>query len=106
MTAYLSQTLVFILVFGGLGVLGVRFVGSAVGALIALGVWVLIGIGCILAEVRGSSRGPAERALRSLVARSARPLPMPARPVAAAQDEASASASGASWGGVDGTDPT
>ena len=105
MTAYLSQTLVFILVFGGLGVLGVRFVGSAMGALIALGVWVVIGIGCILAEVRGSSRGPAERALRSLVARSARPLPMPALPVAAAQDEAGASWSGASSGGADGTDP-
>ena len=78
MTAYLSQTLLFIFMCGVLGAFGVRVLGVAVSGLIALGVWALIGFGCVLAEVAGSSRGPAEWALRWLVAKTARPLPLPA----------------------------
>jgi len=81
MTAYLSQTLLFILIFSVLGVCGVRSLGVAVSGLIALGVWALIGIGCVIAEVAGSSRGPAEWALRWLVTRSARTLPLPDLPL-------------------------
>ena len=78
MTAYLSQTVLFILIFSVLGACGVRSLGVAVSGLIALGVWVLIGLGCVIAEAFGSSRGPAEWALRWLVAKSAKKRPMPA----------------------------
>lgn len=78
MTAYLSQTVLFILVFVVLGVSGVRSLGVAVSGLIALVVWALIGLGCVIAEAVGSSRGPAEWALRWLVAKSAKKRPMPA----------------------------
>ena len=77
MTAYLSQTVLFILVFVALGVVGVRSLGVAVSGLIALVVWALIGLGCVIAEAMGSSRGPAEWALRWLVAKSAKKRPMP-----------------------------
>lgn len=77
MTAYLSQTVLFILVFVVLGVAGVRSLGVAVSGLIALVVWALIGLGCVIAEAMGSSRGPAEWALRWLVAKSAKKRPMP-----------------------------
>ena len=77
MTAYLSQTLLFILIFSVLGACGVRSLGVAVSGLIALGVWALIGLGCVIAEVLGSSRGPAEWALRWLVVKSAKKRPMP-----------------------------
>ena len=82
MTAYLSQTLLFIVMFGVLGAFGVRVLGVAVSGLLALGVWALIGFGCVIAEVRGTSRGPAEWALRWLVAKTARPLPLPTLPLA------------------------
>ena len=78
MTAYLSQTVLFILIFVVLGVAGVRSLGVAVSGLIALVVWALIGLGCVIAEAMGSSRGPAEWALRWLVAKSAKKRPMPA----------------------------
>ena len=78
MTAYLSQTVLFILIVVVLGVAGVRSLGVAVSGLIALVVWALIGIGCVIAEALGSSRGPAEWALRWLVAKSAKKRPMPA----------------------------
>ena len=78
MTAYLSQTLLFIVMFVVLGAFGVRVLGVAVSGLLALGVWALIGFGCVIAEVGGTSRGPAEWALRWLVAKTARPLPLPA----------------------------
>lgn len=77
MTAYLSQTVLFILIFSVLGACGVRSLGVAVSGLIALGVWVLIGLGCVIAEALGSSRGPAEWALRWLVAKSAKKRPLP-----------------------------
>ncbi len=82
MTAYLSQTLVFVAVFLTLGLVGVRSVGVAVAGLIALGVWAVIGIGCVVSDVLGATRGPAERVLRWLVARTASALPLPALPVA------------------------
>lgn len=82
MTAYLSQTLVFVAVFLTLGLVGVRSVGAAVAGLIALGVWAVIGIGCVVSDVMGATRGPAERVLRWLVARTASALPLPALPVA------------------------
>ena len=77
MTAYLSQTVLFILILVVLGVAGVRSLGVAVSGLIALVVWALIGLGCVIAEASGSSRGPAEWALRWLVAKSAKKRPMP-----------------------------
>ena len=77
MTAYLSQTVLFVLIFVVLGVAGVRSLGVAVSGLIALVVWALIGLGCVIAEAMGSSRGPAEWALRWLVAKSAKKRPMP-----------------------------
>lgn len=93
MTAYLSQTALFILIVVVLGVAGVRSLGVAVSGLIALVVWALIGIGCAIAEAVGSSRGPAEWALRWLVAKSARRRPLPAfLPVLAGQSGAPAEA--------------
>ena len=97
MTAYLSQTVLFILIFSVLGACGVRSLGVAVSGLIALGVWVLIGLGCVIAEAFGSSRGPAEWALRWLVAKSAKKRPMPAfLPVLAGQSGAPAEAAATS----------
>ena len=78
MTAYLSQTVLFILICGLSISFGVRSLGVAVSGLIALVVWALIGLGCAIAEAMGSSRGPAEWALRWLVRKSARKRPMPA----------------------------
>ena len=78
MTAYLSQTVLFILICGLSISFGVRSLGVAVSGLIALVVWALIGLGCAIAEALGSSRGPAEWALRWLVTKSARKRPMPA----------------------------
>ena len=78
MTAYLSQTVLFILICGLSISFGVRSLGVAVSGLIALVVWALIGLGCAIAEAMGSSRGPAEGALRWLVTKSARKRPMPA----------------------------
>ena len=97
MTAYLSQTMLFILIVVVLGVAGVRSLGVAVSGLIALVVWALIGIGCVIAEALGSSRGPAEWALRWLVAKSARRRPLPAfLPVLAGQLGAPAEAAATS----------
>ena len=97
MTAYLSQTVLFILIVVVLGVAGVRSLGVAVSGLIALVVWALIGIGCVIAEALGSSRGPAEWALRWLVAKSARRRPLPAfLPVLAGQSGAPAEAAATS----------
>lgn len=81
MTAYLAQTLVFAVLFLVLGAVGVRSVGVAVSALIALAVWALIGVGCVISDAMGRTRGPAERLLRRLVARTARTLPLPKLPM-------------------------
>ena len=82
MTAYLAQTVVFALVFAAIGAAGVRVLGVAVCGLIALGVWALIGVGCVISDAVGATRGPAERLLRWLVARSAFALALPALPPA------------------------
>jgi putative membrane protein len=81
MTAYLAQTLVFAVLFLVLGAVGVRSVGVAVSALIALAVWALIGVGCVISDAMGRTRGPAERLLRWLVARTAWTLPLPKLPM-------------------------
>lgn len=97
MTAYLSQTVLFILIVVVLGVAGLRSLGVAVSGLIALVVWALIGIGCVIAEALGSSRGPAEWALRWLVAKSAKKRPMPAFvPVSVVRSDAPAGVAQAS----------
>ena len=97
MTAYLSQTVLFILIFVVLGVAGVRSLGIAVSGLIALVVWALIGLGCVIAEASGSPRGPAEWALRWLVTKSARRTSMPAfLPVLVGQSGAPAEAAATS----------
>lgn len=102
MTAYLSQTLLFILIFSALGACGVRSLGVAVSGLIAAGVWALIGLGCVIAEALGSSRGPAEWALRWLVAKSARKRPMPTFvPVSGVRSDAPAGVVQASLGAAD-----
>ena len=95
MTAYLSQTLVFAVVFVVLGLAGVRSLGVAVAGLIALGVWALIGVGCVLSDFRGATRGPAERFLRWLVARSAHALPLPPLPMHTVATRGSAPSAGA-----------
>ena len=82
MTAYLAQTLLFVAVFACLGLAGVRSVGVVVSALIALAVWAVIGVGCVVSDGMGHTRGPAERLLRWLVARSAAVLPLPPVPMA------------------------
>ena len=81
MTAYLAQTLVFAVLFLVLGAVGVRSVGVTVSALIALAVWALIGVGCVISDAMGRTRGPAERLLRWLVARTAWTLPLPKLPM-------------------------
>ena len=81
MTAYLAQTLVFAVLFLVLGAVGVRSVGVAVSALIALAVWALIGVGCVVSDAMGRTRGPAERLLRWVVARTAWTLPLPKLPM-------------------------
>ena len=53
-----------------------------VSALIALAVWAVIGVGCVVSDGMGHTRGPAERLLRWLVARSAAVLPLPPVPMA------------------------
>lgn len=102
MTAYLSQTVLFILIFSVLGACGVRSLGVAVSGLIALGVWALIGFGCVISEAMGSSRGPAEWALRWLVAKSAKKRPMRAFvPVPGAGSDVPAGVVQASLGAAD-----
>lgn len=102
MTAYLSQTVLFIFIFVVLGACGVRSLGVTVSGLIAAAVWALIGLGCVIAEALGSSRGPAEWALRWLVAKSARKRPMPTFvPVPGVRSEAPVGVAQASLGTAD-----
>lgn len=80
MTAYLSQTILFVVVLGGMGLAGVPAVSDAWGAVIAVFVWVATVVLCFGLEVVGFERGPFEVLLRRAVARSARPraeLPAP-----------------------------
>ena len=55
--------------------------GVAVSALIALAVWALIGVGYVVSDAMGRTRGPAERLLRWVVARTAWTLPLPKLPM-------------------------
>ena len=72
MTAYLSQTICFGLLYGTRAVMGTTAPGTEEMALTAVAVWLLIAGLCVLLE-RSRRRGPFERMLRSAVARTARP---------------------------------
>jgi len=82
MTVYLSQTILFGIIFGlvPLLVTGRRlWMGQAAAALIALGVWLATVVLCLLLE-RGGHAGPFETLLRTAVARSERRRPTPPPP--------------------------
>lgn len=81
MTAYLSQTILFGLIFVIIPhILGTSLaVGEAAAAAIALAVWALAAIFCITLEYGGHA-GPFETLLRTAVARSARNHPRPSPP--------------------------
>lgn len=74
MTVYLSQTILFGIIFGVVPLLvtGRRlWMGQAAAALVALGVWLACVVLCLLLE-RGGHAGPFETLLRTAVARSER----------------------------------
>ena len=80
MTAYLSQTILFAVLLGGMGLAGVPAVPDAWGAVIAAFVWVATLVLCFGLETVGFPRGPFEVLLRRAVARSAGPragVPVP-----------------------------
>ena len=82
MTAYLSQTILFgtIFVIVPLLVTGERlWLGQAAAALVAVAVWLVIVVLCVVLE-RGGRAGPFETLLRTAVARSERKRPRPAPP--------------------------
>ena len=85
MTAYLSQSLLFAAVFLALPALtGIELhLGEARTALIALGVWLVTVVLCVVLE-RSGHAGPFETLLRTAVARSERKRRLPAPPVASA----------------------
>jgi len=91
MTAYLSQSLLFAAVFLALPALtGIELhLGEARVALIALGVWLVTVVLCVVLE-RGGHAGPFETLLRTAVARSERKRRLPAPPVASAVVESDA----------------
>ena len=72
MTAYLTQTICFVFVYGTFAIVGTRAPGTVETALVAVALWLLIAGLCILLE-RSGRRGPFERMLRSAVTRTARP---------------------------------
>ena len=74
MTVYLSQTILFGIIFGVVPLLvtGRRlWMGQAAAALVALGVWLACVVLCAALE-RGGHAGPFETLLRTAVARSER----------------------------------
>jgi len=89
MTVYLSQTILFGIIFGVVPLLvtGRRlWMGQAAAALVALGVWLASVVLCAALE-RGGHAGPFETLLRTAVARSERRRrlaapPAPATPAA------------------------
>ncbi|MBF0698298.1 DUF418 domain-containing protein, partial [Actinomyces bowdenii] len=91
MTAYLSQTILFGLIFAvipwtlGRGI----EVGQAAAAAIAVGVWLVTVVICLILEQRGDP-GPFETLLRTAVARSARRRRIPAPPPMPWQSESAA----------------
>ncbi|MDO4258131.1 MAG: DUF418 domain-containing protein [Actinomycetaceae bacterium] len=85
MTAYLSQTALFIVIFLSMGLAGVPSVSNALAAIIAATVWLVTVVMCVLMEKAGKKRGPFEVLLRNAVARSAKPVNYPPVPVAYTQ---------------------
>lgn len=85
MTAYLTQTILFIAIFGIAGLAGVRQVSAVAGLLIGVGVWGATVIMCWALEKRGYVRGPFEVLLRRAVANSASPQALPQVPVVPVQ---------------------
>ena len=84
MTVYLSQTILFGIIFGVVPLLvtGRRlWMGQASAALGALGVWLASMVLCLLLE-RGGHAGPFETLLRTAVARSERRRTTPPPPPA------------------------
>ena len=84
MTVYLSQTILFGIIFGIIPLLvtGRRlWVGQAAAAPIALGVWLATVVLCVVLE-RGGHAGPFETLLRTAVARSERRRTTPPPPPA------------------------
>ena len=84
MTVYLSQTILFGIIFGVVPLLvtGRRlWMGQAAAALVALGVWLASVVLCAALE-RGGHAGPFETLLRTAVARSERRRPTPPPPPA------------------------
>ena len=71
MTAYLLQTVCFVLLYGTRAVLGTAAPGTVEMALTAVAVWLAIAAVCVWLE-RSGRRGPFERMLRAAVARTAR----------------------------------
>ena len=88
MTAYLSQTFLFAIIFLALPALtGIELhLGEARAAGIAAAVW-LVTVGLCTALERGSHAGPFETLLRTAVARSERRRRLPAAPVAVASTD-------------------
>ncbi|MCR2052126.1 DUF418 domain-containing protein [Actinomyces bowdenii] len=86
MTAYLSQTILFGLIFAVVPwLVGTELrPGDAVAAVIAVGVWLVTVVLCAALERRGDP-GPFETLLRTAVARSARRRRIPAPPSAPMQ---------------------
>ncbi|MBF0698380.1 DUF418 domain-containing protein, partial [Actinomyces bowdenii] len=86
MTAYLSQTILFGLIFAVVPwLVGTELrPGDAVAAVIAVGVWLVTVVLCAALERRGDP-GPFETLLRTAVARSARWRRIPAPPSAPIQ---------------------
>lgn len=80
MTAYIGQTLCFIVIFIVLGIVGVQSLTAIQVALIGVLVWVIVLIACLMMESTGRARGPLELLLRRAVARSAAPYPLPPIP--------------------------
>lgn len=75
MTAYISQSVLFALIFGIAGLaVGVRAVPQWVGLAVAVGVWVFTVVMCLIMESSGYVRGPLEVLLRRAVANSAKPV--------------------------------
>lgn len=85
MTAYLTQTILFIAIFALAGLAGVRQVGAVAGLLIGVGVWGATVVVCWVLEKRGHVRGPFEVLLRRAVARSATPQVLPQVPIVPVQ---------------------
>ena len=88
MTAYVGQTVVFLVTFGLLTLAGAGpYLTTWLGFLIAIAAWLLIGLYCQMLASRGR-RGPLEVLLRKAVARGDRPWQPPvATPLSSQQPD-------------------